>query len=50
MHATIVSTYPPRACGLATFSRDQRAGLNTAGCVFKTFLIPLHFGVPAGRL
>ncbi|MDT0632460.1 glycosyltransferase [Rubrivirga sp. S365] len=31
MHATILSTYPPRACGLATFARDLRDGLVHAG-------------------
>ena len=31
MHATILSTYPPRACGLATFARDLRSGLIDAG-------------------
>ena len=31
MHATILSTYPPRGCGLATFARDLRNGLASAG-------------------
>ena len=31
MRVTILSTYPPRPCGLATFARDLRAGLESAG-------------------
>ena len=27
MHITIVSTYPPRACGIGTFSRDIRSAM-----------------------
>ena len=30
VHITIVSTYPPRACGIGTFSRDIRAAMAQA--------------------
>ena len=48
MHATILSTYPPRACGLATFARDLRRGLASAG-VTADVIASVHATGAPGR-
>ena len=49
MHATILSTYPPRACGLATFARDLRDGLATAGVTADVVASVREPGAPGRR-
>jgi glycosyltransferase involved in cell wall biosynthesis len=49
MHATIVSTYPPRACGLATFARDLRGGLLSAGLTSDVVSVVQEPAGPARR-
>ena len=49
MHVSILSTYPPRACGLATFARDLRDGLLTTGAEVDAVASVRELGAP-GRL
>lgn len=41
MHVGVVSTYPPRACGIGTFSRDLRQALLAAGSVSAVDLVAI---------
>jgi glycosyltransferase involved in cell wall biosynthesis len=41
MHVGVVSTYPPRACGIGTFSRDLREALLTCDAVTAVDLVAI---------
>lgn len=41
MRVGVVSTYPPRACGIGTFSRDLREALLAADCVSAVDLVAI---------
>ena len=49
MRATILSTYPPRPCGLATFARDLRDGLAAAGVESDVVASVREAGAPGRR-
>jgi len=39
LHVAFVGTYPPRRCGIATFTRDLAAGMNAASARVKPLVV-----------